>query len=129
VGTEPVITNPVATFLNTVVGGLLTGITAPAIDLAAEAAFPLLGFPIIKEIFEYAIKELAGQISINIQDGIVSIVINIETNSELHNLLSVLAAVNAAHKSGNANDIAKAIDDAGTAWDNLGHFDGIAVPK
>ena len=61
--TVPVPVDPVAVFFTNFINQLMTGVAAPAIEAAAEAQVPFLALPIVKQLFEAIVNELAGKLS------------------------------------------------------------------
>jgi hypothetical protein len=127
-GTEPKLVNPVGDLVNKVISMLVTGVAAPAIEKFAEAEFPPLDWPIVKQIFEHVVENFAGKLSFSMQDGAIVIVVNVQTGSELHSTLSALADLQAAHKAGDPHAIEQARQKAIDSWGNIIHWDGI-IPK
>lgn len=122
----PVAIDPIATFFNDLISKLMSGIAAPAIIAAAEAAQPWLAYPIIKQIFEAIVNEAAGKIAIIEEQGVVKIIFQIEAGSKLALLASSLNALQKARNSGDTNAISDAEQKAIDQWGSAIHFPGLA---
>lgn len=122
----PVLIDPVANFLNTLINGLTTKVAAPALEAALESQAPFLAAPVVKQLFEAAIGYLAGKISVVEQDGIIQLVFNIEQSDALYNLSQSLIALQNAQKSGDQNAISQATQDAANKWASIIHFSGVS---
>lgn len=122
---EPVEINPIASFLTKFVSMAITQAGAPALEAFAETELPFLAAPVVKQIFEYAINQFAQKLSVSTQNGIITLVVDVQTDSELHGILTAALALNAANASGDTNAISKATQDAISAWGDVIHWDGI----
>lgn len=122
----PVAIDPIATFFNDLISKLMSGIAAPAIIAAAEAAQPWLAYPIIKQIFEAIVNEAAGKIAIIEEQGVVKIIFQIEAGSKLALLASSLNALQKARNGGDTNAISDAEQKAIDQWGSAIHFPGLA---
>lgn len=122
----PVLVDPVAAFVTDIIAKLMSGVAAPAIISAAEAAYPWLSLPVIKQIFEAIVKEVAGKISIVMEQGAIRIVFQIEAGTKLAILASSLEALKKAHDSGDTNAISDAEQKAIDQWGAIIRFPGLA---
>lgn len=127
-GAVPVKINPVGSFINKIVAMLITGISAPTIIAFAYSQLPWLQFPILKQIFEGVINNLAGKFSFGVQDGVISIVVDSQVGAELSATVSTLAELQRAQQSGDEDAHKKAIENGMDAWGDLIHWDGL-IPK
>lgn len=126
-GSAPVKENAFASFINKLISMLVTGVAAPVIEKFAEEQFPPLALPVVKQIFEHLVDKYAGKLSFAMQDGALTIVIDIQTDAELRATLKSLADLQEAHKRGNPDEIKKAVEKAMDDWGDIIHWDGIAT--
>lgn len=122
----PVLVDPVAAFVTDIIAKLMSGMAAPALTKAAEAAYPWLALPVIKQIFEAIVNEIAGKISVVLEQGAVKIVFQIEAGTKLAVLASSLEALKKAHDAGDPNAISDAEQKAIDQWGAIIHFPGLA---
>lgn len=127
-GDTPQLTNKWAQLLDDVISGIVGGVAPHVIAGMIETAAPWLRLPIIKQIFEAVVSHFMGKISIDMQGGVNQVVINIQTGSELHKLFVVAAKRKEIDQTGDEDARKKALAEQEAAWDNLGHWDGIAKP-
>ncbi|MFA7333643.1 MAG: hypothetical protein WC130_05025 [Kiritimatiellia bacterium] len=127
-GAVPVKINPVGSFINRIVAMLITGISAPLIISFAYTQLPFLQFPIIKQIFESVINNLAGKFSFGVQDGVISIVVDAQVGAELSATVTSLAELQRAQQAGDEDAHKKAIEKGMDSWGDLIHWDGF-IPK
>lgn len=127
--TPPRAVDPFAAFLNLVINGLITGVAAPTLEAAAEAQVPILAAPIIKQIFEDIVGYVAGKISVTEQQGVLTIVFDVEKDSKLYALAGAALALKQAQDSGDQHAIDEAKQKAIEGWGNLVHWGGVASVK
>lgn len=125
-GEKPTTVNHAGQVVNTIIRtGENAGIDA--VEVMIISAQPWLGFPVIKQIWEYAFGYLAGFFVRASQNGATFVVIDIQVENEKKGLSKALADVIAAEKTGDPLEIQKAIAAYQIAQSSLVHSDGSAT--
>lgn len=125
---DPTDKNQAADVINGVLKNLISGIGVDAVEAAAIAAYPWLGFWGIRTIFDWVVKLVANQIYMQAAMVATKIVIDVQvaeeeskTNDSFKNLQMALA-------SGDPGAIKKASADLDKAYGDLIHSDGWSSP-
>lgn len=119
--------NQTATTVNKVIAGAETGIVGVAERLAI-AAWPALGYPVIKQIWEAIFGYFADLFTRAAQTGATFAIIDHQISGENKNMSAALIELHAAELSGDADRIKKAIQNYANANSALVNADGSATP-
>ena len=125
---DPTTSNSAAGTVDTIIADVNTA-GVQLVEKLAIADVPFLGFPIIKQIFQFALGWLDGYISKAIQLGATFGIIDIQVGAEKNALSQALLNVIAAEKTGDAAQIKAAIQAYANAQSALVNDDGSATPK
>ena len=122
-GTTPETSNKTAGTVDTVIN-VSTEAIVSTVETMIIADVPLLGVPVVKQLWESLLGWIAGYFSKAMQNGATFAVIDTQVNSEEKGVSSALAALIAAEKSGDKNAIQTAIKNYATENSSLIHSDG-----
>ena len=126
VPTPPQTTDAFGATIVQILGGLATGLEAPVIEAAAEAAEPILAAPIVKQIFEAIVGSLVGDFTLAEGGGALKVVFTVQNDSKLYSLGKAALAVQAAQASGDPAAISTATQNEVNQWGNLIHWGGVS---
>lgn len=107
----------------------LIKLAALATKAVAEGQLKFLTIPLIKQAFEYIVEQLMQKLSILIQEDLTVLIINFQTEAEKNAFNAAMEKLKSIPIEGDPNAISDALKKAKEAMDNLGHWDGSAVPK
>lgn len=74
-------TNRLVSVVRAVLGALIEGLGVEAAVDAATVQMPLLGLPIIRDLFRFAVSKFAGMIDGEIQIRVANIIISIQNDA------------------------------------------------
>jgi hypothetical protein len=92
------------------------------------ADLPFLGWPVISSLLGYLLGWLDGYLSVVEQTGVSFLIISTQIDEEKNTLSAALKALLAAQKSGNKDEITKAVIAYQQAQSALVNYDGPATP-
>jgi hypothetical protein len=121
--TEPSNTDILAQTLNGFLEALITG-GEEAGEAFLTSLVPAFGLPVIKQLLDFGVSEIANVLYGFIAKSITAITIDLQTNGEKSAVLGASTALQIAIASGNVNAIQQAQTAAVQAWANLIHWDG-----
>lgn len=105
-------------------------LAAKAIETAIEVNVPFFALPVIKQVEEWTIEEIVGEVekqaSIGLQQIGTFVIIDTQISSEKKGISQALAALMLAEKSGDQNAIQAAIAAYQKAQSALVNVDGAA---
>ncbi len=122
--TVPVPTNPTIGTVDQIIQGLIFDVGVRAAIAYATAQLPFLSFPIIKQLFAWAVGKLASAIYVQLENQIAFSVINFQTDKQKNDYMDAIAALMIATNSGDKNAIDKATTDVRSTLGSLIHFNG-----
>ena len=124
--TDPTLTNADANKVDT---AIQLGVSAGGrmVEVLAIAAWPPLGWPIIKQIFEFILTKIDTPISIAIQSGATFGIIDLQVDLQQSAMSASLAAIQKAQNDGNPDELQKAINQYEAAQTNLVNYNGGAT--
>ena len=125
---DPATNNHAASVVNGILKKVIEGTSVDAIEALVIADVPWLGFPVIKQVFEFILNKVAALIYVRAANAATKIVVDIQVNGEESVVLSSFQNLQMAIASGDADAIKKASDNLDEAYGSLIHSDGIAVP-
>lgn len=120
-------TNGAANDLNGVIHAIV-GAAIVGAETAAKAAVPWLAWPIVAQLFDYLASKFGDLIYTELATSATFFVINFQTAEEKSAYIDSLNNLQIAQSGGDADAIAKALQQA---RDNLGkliHSDGSSTP-
>ncbi len=120
---QPTTINKTANAVDSAIQSAETGIIG-VVETMIIADVPALGFPIIKQLWEALFNWIAGYFTKAAMDGATFLVIDHQVDKEQSALSKALAALTAAQKTGNADEIKKAIQAYADCHSSLVHSDG-----
>lgn len=123
-GETPSANDTTATTVNKIIHDLVFDVAVGAAENAAIAQVPLLGLPIIKQIFDVLVGFVAGKIADQLEHVATFTVIDIQTDQESSNYQKATDQLTQAVQSGNPALISVAKENARNALASLIHFDG-----
>lgn len=121
-------TNQTAATVNQELTELLED-TIPAAENAIIAAEPWMATPVLKQIWQAALKYLIDMIAKLAGQGAGFVVLDIQKYNTLTKAADALTAIQAAQKSGDQNALDQANAQADAAADALLHYTGDVKPK
>lgn len=122
-GQTPETTNQTAVNVDNAIDSAVSGVI-PLVESAIIADEPILGLPIVKQIFEFVLKEAGDKFEIYLGNDATFMIIDLQTYQELKLNQKTLAAIQAALNTGQKDAIQKAVQDNLPALSSLIHFDG-----
>ncbi len=106
-----------------------TSIGVSVVEAAIIADVPWLGYPGIKQIWEALFSWIAGYFSAAAQKGVNFAIIDTQVDGQVSDLSKALAALQIAYKSGNQDEISKALNQISQAQSNLANDNGSSTAK
>lgn len=125
---DPTDKNQLASVINGVLSNIINTAGVDAAETAAIAAYPWLGWPIVRQIFDGILKVVAGEIYKQAAYAATKIVIDVQVELEESKTSDAFKNLQMALASGDKNAIAKASSNLDVAYGNLIHMDGWAAP-
>lgn len=125
---DPSTVNHAAETFDTIASGAVMKILVPVAEKAEEAAVPELNLPVVKQIFEFGVEEIAAALlNASVALG-VKIIITIQTDIEKSTYGAAEGKLRAALLSKDPLAIAKAKAEFENAADSVIHYDGSFTP-
>lgn len=125
---DPATINQLATTINGVLKDLITGGGASVVEASLITQYPFLGLPIIRQLFEWVVGLVAGDIYEQAAMAATKIVIDVQVDLEVSKTSDAFKSLQMAIASGDPGAIQKASSDLNDAYSSLIHSDGSASP-
>lgn len=97
-------------------------------ETALIAQYPILGVPVIKQIFEWVLSQVSQVIYRNAALVATDLIIDVQVNQEESQVLAAFSNLQMAIASGDERAIAQTSRDLDKAYGAIIHFDGSAPP-
>jgi hypothetical protein len=124
VSSTPTTSNQTADAVNSVIHSAIFTLAVNAAETELLAAFPVLNFPVIKQLQNLIVQYIAGKIYDALSTLATFQIIDVQVNSEAAATQTAISNLKTAIESGNENAISKAKNDFSQAFANLIHYDG-----
>jgi hypothetical protein len=121
---DPTTTNAVAAEVNKILAELIEGAGETAAEATAIAAYPWLGWPFVKQIFEGVLSYVSGLVYRQAALVATQIIVDAQINLEESTTYGAFQNLQLAVASGDKNAITQATADLDKAYGALIHYDG-----
>lgn len=125
--TTPTTGNAAVNSVDSAISSAIQNIADPAIESAMLTDFPWLGFPVIKQVFEYLLSFASNYFAKYTGMVAAKMIIDIQTNEESSVVGIAIGNLQSAIASGIATDIATASSAFDKAMASLVGWDGSAT--
>ncbi len=124
---SPVPVNTTAATVNTAIDGVFS-VGVVLAETSLKTAVPFLGWPIIGTVVNWAIELISNKVYQYFSLFVTFEIISIQTSAQVSESQKALAALKAAQKKGDQNEISVALKNFKTATTSLTHWNGSANP-
>lgn len=124
---DPTTTNTLASLVNSAISQAMS-LGVDAVEAAIIVDFPILGYPGLKQLLEWVLGMIEGYFYHQAASGATKVIIDIQVGLETSAVNSAFKNAQAAIATGDVSQIAEASIVMDTAFGNLIHSDGAAIP-